>query len=115
MRPYHISKAFPELFSTPTIFNYWADKIIGIRGVRDYNKEEVRQVIHVRVDLIQANKCAQIREFLKKGLFTKREIIESLSASNVRECNVNKAIEELKRKDMLIVDERAWPKRYGIK
>lgn len=96
MRPYHISKAFPELFPTPTIFNYWADKIIGIKGVRDYNKEEVRQVIHVRVDLIQVNKCAQIREFLKKGLFTKREIIESLNG--VRKCNVNKALEELKKK-----------------
>ena len=113
MRPYHISKAFPELFPTPTIFNYWADKIIGIKGVRDYNKEEVRQVIHVRVDLIQVNKCAQIREFLKKGLFTKREIIESLNG--VRECNVNKTLEELKKKGMLIVDERTWPKRYGIK
>lgn len=113
MRPYHISKAFPELFPTPAIFNYWADKIIGIKGVRDYDKEEVRQVIHVRADRIQVNKCAQIREFLKKGLFTKREIIESLNG--VRECNVNKTLDELKKKGMLIVDERARPKRYGIK
>lgn len=113
MRPYYISQAFPELFSTPAIFNYWADKIIGIKVVRNYDKEEVRQVLYVRANLLQVNKCAQIREFLKKGLFTKREIIESLNG--IRECNVNNALDELKKKGRLIIDERTWPKRYGIK